>query len=78
MFGNLGLHIIQFPSKRFGFVGAIPTSLGTEVPATQAAVMGGRAHYNASGVLVEWNFPAFDTEAEARAFAVSKQAVPAN
>lgn len=78
MFGNLGLHIIQFPSNRFGFVGSIPTFLGTEIPATTAAVMGGRSHRDASGALVEWKFPTFATEAEARTFASSKQAALAN
>jgi len=72
MFSNLGLHVIQFPSKRFGFVGSIPAALGTEVPASRAAVMGGRSFYNAAGELVEIKFPVFDTEAEARAFAASK------
>lgn len=72
MFGKLGLHIIKFPSGRFGYVGSIPTALGTEVPASTAAVMGCRAHYNAAGDLVEWKFPVFDTEAAARDFAKSK------
>lgn len=69
---NLGLHIIKFPSGRCGYVGSIPTTLATEVPATTAAVMGGRSHYDASGALVEWKFPTFDDEASARAFAESK------
>lgn len=73
MFGhNLGLHIIKFPSGRFGYVGSIPTTLGTEIPATTAAVMGCRSHYSASGNLVEWHFPVFDTEEAARNFAESK------
>jgi len=69
---NLGLHIIQFPSKRFGFVGTIPAILGHEVPATTAAVMGGRSFFNAEGNLVEIKFPSFETEAEAKAFIASK------
>ncbi len=69
---NLGLHVIKFPSGRFGFVGSIPTALGHEAPATTADVMGGRAHKNADGALVAWKFPAFESEAEARAFADSK------
>jgi hypothetical protein len=72
MFGNLGLHVIKFPSGRYGYVGSIPTALGTEVPATTAAVMGCRSHYSAAGELVEWKFPAFDTEEAARAFATAK------
>jgi hypothetical protein len=72
MFKNLGLHIIKFPSGRFGFVGSIPAALGYEVPASTAAVMGGRSYYNAAGELVEMKFPAFDTETAAREFANSK------
>jgi hypothetical protein len=72
MFGNLGLHIIQFPSGRFGFVGNIPTTLGLEIPASTAAVMGCRTHRNAAGELLEWKFPSFNTEAEAREFALSR------
>ena len=72
MFGNLGLHVIKFPSGRFGYVGSIPTALGTQVPASTAAVMGCRSFRNDAGELVEWKFPVFDTEAEARAFAQDK------
>jgi hypothetical protein len=74
MFGhNLGLHVIKFPSGRFGFVGSIPVELGTEVPATKAAVMGCRSHWNADKTeLLEWQFPVFDTEHGAREFAASK------
>lgn len=80
MFGtkSLGLHIIQFPSKRWGFVGAIPTVLGIEVAASEEAVMGCRVHRNAAGELVEWRFPSFDTEAEARAFAATKNCTLSN
>lgn len=73
MFGNLGLHVIKFPSGRCGFVGSIPVSLGTEVPASEAAVMGCRSHWNADRTeLLEWKFPSFATEQEARDFAASK------
>ncbi len=74
MFGHkLGLHVIKFPSGRYGFVGSIPTALGTEVPASKAAVMGCRSHWNSDHTeLLEWKFPVFDTEAEAKAFAASK------
>jgi len=77
MFGNMGLHIIKFPSGRYGYVGSIPTVLGTEVPASTASVMGCRSHRNAAGDIVEWKFPVFDSEAEARAFAVAKGCSPA-
>lgn len=73
MFGNLGLHVIQFPSGRFGYVGSIPTILGTEVPATTAAVMGCRSHWNADKTqILEWKFPVFDSREAAVEFAASK------
>jgi hypothetical protein len=72
MFGNLGLHVIKFPSGRFGFVGSIPLALGYDVPATTAAIMGGRTYTNAAGECVERKFPTFETETEAREFAKSK------
>lgn len=70
MFGaKMGLHIIQFPSKRWGYVGAIPVTLGKEVPATTSDVLGCRSHRNAAGELCAWKFPSFDTCAEAIAHA---------
>jgi hypothetical protein len=72
MFGKMGLHVIQFPSGKFGFVGSIPGELGTEVPASRAAVMGQRSFYNAAGELVEMKFPVFESEVEAWEFAESK------
>jgi hypothetical protein len=51
IFGNLGVHVIQFPSGRFGFVGTLPVSLGA--PATSAAdAMAGR----------KVKFPVFETK----------------
>lgn len=73
MFGHrLGLHIIKFPSGKYGYVGSIPTALGYEVLADRAAVMGCRTHYDANGNVVEWKFPVFDTEEAAKEFASSK------
>ena len=72
MFGNMGLHVIKFPSGRFGYVGSVPAALGYEAPANRAAVMGGRSFKNAAGELVEMKFPVFESEAEAREFATSK------
>lgn len=69
---RLGLHVIQFPSGKFGFVGSIPTALGKEIPATEAAVMGCRSHRNAKGELVEWKFPVFETADAAHDFAASR------
>jgi hypothetical protein len=70
--GSLGLHVIQFPSGRFCYVGSIPTALGEEVPATKSAILGCRTHRNAEGAIVEWKFPYFDTREAAVAFAVAK------
>jgi hypothetical protein len=72
MFGNLGLHAMQFPSGKFGYVGSIPTALGIQVPATTAAVMGQRAFRNEAGEIVEWKFPVFDSLQEAVDFAFAK------
>jgi hypothetical protein len=72
MFGNLGLHIIKFPSGKYGYVGSVPVALGYEAPASRAAVMGGRSSYNAAGELIEIKFPVFESEIEARDFAKSK------
>jgi len=79
LFGrSLGCHVIQFPSKRFGYVGSLPTVLAKQIPATESAVMGGRAFRDESGALVEWKFPSFDTEAEARAFAAEHSVTLSN
>lgn len=75
MFGNLGLHVIQFPSGRFGYVGSIPTELATKVPADTAAVLGCRSwleEVNGKKVNMMWKFPVFDTEAAAIEFAQAK------
>jgi len=43
MFNFQGItHLTQFPSGKFGFVGAVPLSIMTERPATAADVMAGR------------------------------------
>ena len=72
MFGNMGLHIIKFPSGRYGYVGSIPTVLAEQVKASTAAVMGGRAFWNADRELMEWKFPTFATEEGARVHAAAK------
>lgn len=72
MFGKLGLHVIKFPSGKYGYVGSVPAALGAEIPASRAAVMGQRSFYNAAGELCEIKFPVFESEAEAKAFAAAK------
>lgn len=70
MFGNLGLHVIKFPSGRFGYVGSMPTCLAMEVPATTSDVLGCRAHRGVNGELLAYKWPSFDTAEAARGFAV--------
>jgi hypothetical protein len=72
-----GLHVIQFPSGRFGYVGSVPTDLGFPVPADKSAVMGGRSFRGEDGNLWEWKWPSFHSEAEALAYA-SHRGHPAN
>lgn len=67
--GSATLHVIQFPSGRYGFVGSVPKALGDIVPATRSDVMGGRAFRNEYGEIVTVKFPSFSTEDEARDFA---------
>jgi len=44
MFGaKLGLHVIQFPSGRFGYVGSITVDCCRRLEADRSAILGGRA-----------------------------------
>ena len=68
MFGNLGVHIIQYPTGRWGFVGTLPTSLGFVVEATTADIMAGRAETNPfDGKAYTVKFPSFASQGEAQA-----------
>lgn len=79
MFGKpLGLHIIKFPSNRFGYVGSLPVCLAAEIPATEADILGCRCHRNEAGNLMAWKFPTFETEDAARTFAISKGVILSN
>lgn len=78
MFGNLGVHVMQFPSGRFGFVGTLPIALADMGPATTGDVLAGRANRDATGALVAPHFPVFDTEAATRAHAASRGVAVAN
>ena len=69
MFGKLGLHVMQFPSGRWGYVGNVPGVLCAEVPATTADVLGCRARRASDGSLVAWKVPTFDSCGEALAHA---------
>lgn len=71
MFGaKLGLHVIEFPSGRFGYVGSIPVSCCRRLIADSSAVFGGRA-VREGDELVEYRTMTFDTEQEALDHAAS-------
>jgi hypothetical protein len=72
MFSNLGLHVIKYPTGKYGYVGTIPRALGKEVPASADDVMAGRWYTNAEGKTVTTKFPIFSTSAEAVTFAKGK------
>ena len=72
----MSLHIIQFPSGRWGYVGRVPVNLATAIPATTQAVLGCRAWRNEAGDIMEWKFPTFDTAADAVTFAQGKGHAP--
>ena len=72
MFGNLGLHVMQFPSGKWGYRGSVPSILGTEVPATTNDILGCRTHRDANGKPAVWNFPVFETCSAAVEFAKAR------
>jgi hypothetical protein len=72
MFRNMGCHLIQYSTKRWGFVGTLPIALATLVPADTSAAMGGRAFRDDSGALVMPKFPTFETNVDALNFAASR------
>lgn len=61
---KVGLHVIKFPSGRFGFVGSIPVSCCRRMKADKSAIMGGRA-IREGDELVEYRTMTFETEQEA-------------
>ena len=65
------LSIIQFPTGRYGFVGSVPYSLGSEVKATRNDVMAGKAFNTIEGLMVI-KFPSFETREEAIEYALEK------
>ena len=59
---NLSLHIIEFPSGRFGYVGSIPTDICEQVPADRAAILGQRAFSDhETNDPMMWKAPSFET-----------------
>lgn len=76
MFGNLGVHVIEPKAGVFSYVGSLPMVLATMVPATDADVMGGRAHKNPhDGKLYAPKFPRFASREAAVAFAAEQGVV---
>lgn len=72
LFGHpLGLHVIQFPSGKFGYVGTLPRDLACMVTPTILDIMAGRAVETPRGYLVP-RFPTFDSREEAVDFAVGR------
>lgn len=69
---RFGLHIIQYPSGKFGFVGSVPETLGfyTE-DIKQADVLSGRVK-EIGGVRKALRFPSFDTKQDAVNYAFRK------
>lgn len=63
---NLGTHVIQFPTGRWGFVGSLPLELGALVPATRSDILGCRTvGKDTDGKPLAVKYPSFETEAEA-------------
>lgn len=71
MFGKkLGLHVIDFPSGRFGYVGSVPIDCCRRLKADRSAILGGRA-VREGEELVEYRTMSFETQQEAIDHAVS-------
>ncbi len=67
---NLSLHIIEFPSGRFGYVSSVPTDLCDQVPADRAAILGQRAFSDPNtNQSMMWKAPSFATLEDAIAHA---------
>lgn len=71
MFRITKCFVLDFPSGRWGYVGAVPVELCDRVPANRAAVLGGRAQRDESGELIELRPKTFDTREAAVEFAES-------
>ena len=62
---NLGLHVIQYPTGTWGYVGSIPRALGNEVKATCEDIMAGRSYTNVQGAECVTKFPVFNSKRDA-------------
>ena len=73
MFNNLGIHVIKFPSGRYGFVGPLPITLCDVFnPPSTADIMAGRT-IEKDGETVTPHWPSFSTWEEAVKYAASRQ-----
>lgn len=68
--GKIGLHVIQFPSGRFGYVGSVPASCCKRIQADRSAILGCRA-IREGDELVEYRTMVFETQKEAISHAKS-------
>lgn len=68
MFGNLGIHVIQFPSGKFGYVGTVPADIYFVDGATEKQINDARSFGERFGPKRR----CFDTKAEAVELAVSR------
>lgn len=67
---KISLHIIEFPTGRFGYVGSIPTDLCEKLPADKSAILGGRSFRDPdTREQMMWKAPRFETLEEAIAHA---------
>jgi len=72
MFGKkLSLHVIQFPTGRYGYVGSIPKDCCRRLLADKSAIMGQRAVREGDD-LVEYRTMTFETEQEAIDYAMER------
>lgn len=79
MLGNLGTHIMQFPTGKWGYVGSIPLELGELILADTAGILGCRVvGHDSEGKPLMFKSPLFTTEEQAREHAKNKGVILSN
>ena len=74
MFNNLGIHLIKYPTGKYGYVGTLPCGLGNEQKPSSDDIRAGRFTTNSEGETVTIKFPVFSdvqsaiNHAESRGF----------
>jgi hypothetical protein len=58
---NLGVHILRYPTGKYGYVGTLPARLGYTDKPTKSDIMAGRFTTAPNGQTVTVKFPVFDT-----------------